>query len=62
VLPPLTLQQHLGKFVSDWIVPISGLWALLAAIGAVVIPITIRLYKGKIKKGQKKFDDRSFRS
>jgi hypothetical protein len=54
VLPPLTLQQHLGKFVSDLIVPISGLWALLAAIGAVVIPITIRMYKRKDKKRAKK--------
>jgi hypothetical protein len=49
VLPPLTLEQHLGNFVNSWITPLGALWTFLVAVAAVIAPLLVRMYNRRKK-------------
>lgn len=42
VLPPFTLQERFNNFYNGWLSPISGIWAFLVGIAAVVTPLIVR--------------------
>jgi uncharacterized membrane protein (DUF485 family) len=53
ILPPYTLGELFGSFVTTWITPITGVWTFLAGVGAVISPWVISTYR---RKKAKKFD------
>ncbi len=57
VLPPYTLPEQLDDINKAWIAPITGIWTLLAAVGAVAVPVIIKLYRHKNKKDKKVSDE-----
>jgi hypothetical protein len=50
VLPPLTMEQNLDLFLKQWILPVSGIWTFLAGVGAVIVPLIIRIYRKKNRR------------
>ncbi|HSF51628.1 MAG TPA: hypothetical protein VLA74_12780 [Nitrososphaeraceae archaeon] len=50
ILPKLTWQQNLSNFTNDIISPLSGLWTFLAGIGAVIVPLILRVYNKRKKE------------
>ena len=49
VLPELTYPEMLDNFVKQWILPMTGIWTLLAGIAAVMAPLILRAYRKKIR-------------
>jgi hypothetical protein len=47
VLPPLTLEDNFKNIYNSWIIPLSGLWTLVAGIAAVTVPLIVRMYRKK---------------
>jgi hypothetical protein len=45
VLPSLTFEQKLDNFVKQWVLPLTGIWTFLAGVGAVMVPLIIRIYR-----------------
>ena len=54
VLPSYTPGEQLNNFVATWINPITGMWTLLAGIGAVITPLVIGIYRKKKEKEKEK--------
>ena len=50
VIPPLSVAEQLKIFYDSWLSPISGIWTFLVGVGAVIIPVIIRLYARKKSK------------
>ena len=50
LLPPLSFEQTLDIFFKEWVLPLTGIWTFLAGIGAVIVPLLIRLYRKNKKK------------
>jgi hypothetical protein len=50
VLPPLSPAEQLNIFYDSWLSPISGIWTFLVGVGAVIVPLIIRLYARKKSK------------
>jgi hypothetical protein len=49
ILPPYSVENHLAYITNTWITPLSGIWTLLAAVGAVIIPLIVKIYYKKRK-------------
>jgi hypothetical protein len=52
ILPELTWPEHMENF-AKWLSPINSVWTFITAVGAVMVPIIIRMYKKKEEKGNK---------
>ncbi len=56
VLPKLDKYLKFLNSLTVWISPLSSIWAFLAAVGVVLVPFILRMYKNK-KSKSKKIDD-----
>jgi hypothetical protein len=50
ILPPYSWGELLRDFSDTWITPAAGIWTFFAAVGAVIAPIMIKLYRKKREK------------
>lgn len=50
VLPPLTFDEHLNKFYTAWLAPLSAIWGFIIGIATVVAPLILRKYKKEKNK------------
>jgi hypothetical protein len=56
VLSPLTFGEELNNFTNTYIAPISGIWTFFAAVAAVIVPLSIRIYSKRKNKKKKIID------
>ena len=56
ILPPYNIEDQITYITNKWITPLSGIWTFVAAVGAVVIPLIVKIYhtkrKNRIRKEQ----------
>ena len=50
ILPPISDIEKFQSLVNEVITPVTGVWTFLAGVGAVIIPLIIRIYNKRKKQ------------